>query len=104
MAPAVVEAFKWAADTDEGDRHAWPQREGPGFPSRSLCDLGWNVRYGREGARYCDTCLGSLRRLLAGAQDALVEAEHVNATGDLDRLIARDAMPEGEARAMDGNR
>lgn len=98
MGAIVAPDFAWHAATDDGDRHAFPQRADEGLPPPALCGLRWTVAYGKDGSRYCDACLGTLRRILSGAQDALVEAEFTNAAGDLDQLV------ESERRLMDGNR
>lgn len=83
MSPAAtVPDFLWRADGPDADRHAFPQRDG--YPARSLCDrIRWSVRFGEHGARYCDSCLLALKKLLAGAQEALNEATFTNATRDL---------------------
>lgn len=94
----VAPAFSWHADTPEGDRHAFPYREDRGFPPPALCGLRWTVRYGQDGVRFCDACLGTLRRILSGAQDALTEAEFTNTTGDLDALARRDQLADGTGR------
>jgi hypothetical protein len=98
MGTIVAPEFTWHASTDEGDRHAFPQREDQGLPPPALCGLRWTAAYGKGGSRYCDSCLGTLRRILSGASEALTEAEYLNATGDLEGLIAADnAAGAGES-------
>ena len=81
----LAPVFTWRADSPDGDRHAFPERDG--FPPPSLCDIRWTVRFAEHGARYCDVCLAKLKAILSGAQEALTEAEYVNSSGDLDAWV-----------------
>lgn len=96
MAAVMAPAFEWRADAADGDRHAFPQREDIGLPFPALCGIRWTVRFGEHGARWCDACLARLKAILSDAQEALIEAEFTNSSGDL------DAWGEAEKREAFG--
>ena len=79
--------FDWRADTTDGDRHAFPEREDRGFPLSALCGIRWTAAFGEHGAQYCKDCLAKLKAILSGAQEALTEAEYVNSSSDLDAWV-----------------
>lgn len=79
--PPPVETIEWWARSEDGDRHAYPRREG--FPPPAICGVRWDVRAGHQGARYCPACIDGLKAQLRSATTALgiVEAETL-AAGD----------------------
>lgn len=74
MNVVVTPDFDWRAKEPDGDRHAFPRRDG--FPPPSLCEQErWTVRFGEHGAGYCPFCLDRLKAILSGVTTALEEAE-----------------------------
>jgi hypothetical protein len=71
--------FEWKAEAEDGDRHAFPQRNG--FPPPAACGVRWTTRFGHAGASWCGGCVAELRAQLLNAAVALapVEAQELGA-------------------------
>jgi hypothetical protein len=75
------------------------------IPFRGLCDSGrWTVRSVRvEAGPLCPVCREIVRGCANRTLDEVVDLEGAAAFAAVERLAAAD-VPEGEARAMWGNR